>query len=111
MKTLILLISFSYLCGLIAEDPRPSISKHPLIEPNEYTFTFRILKNGLIEHEEVEFTQEQFSAIAKSLFRARPTARIAFMAADGVSFSVDEAPLTTIKEIGFKDWYAFGASF
>lgn len=111
MKALILLISFASLCDLIADDIRPSISKQPQIEPNEYTFTFRILATGRIEHDGVEFSNEQFVALAKTLFRARPTARISFTAAEGVRFSLDDPVLRTVKEIGFTDYIAFANSF
>jgi hypothetical protein len=112
MKTWPLMLPFALLFTLNAEDLKPPVEKRLRgVQINEVTFSFRILKDGKIKHEGVVFSLEQFSTLAKSIYRSRPSARMSFMADEGVSFSIEDPPLKTVKEIGFEDWVAFGASF
>ena len=112
MKAILIVAMLSSLAISSADDLKPSIDKRlRTVDINEYTFSFRILRSGMIVHEEVEFTQEQFAALAKAIYRARPSARMSFVADKGVSFSIHEPPMKTAVEIGFEDVIGFGASF
>ena len=109
MKKLAVIITTLIILSVGAEEVKPPIPRR-ISEfggsINEYTFTFEILKNGMIRHHDVEFTHKQFGALARSLFHARPSARMVFSAEDGGSYSMDEPPISTVKEIGFTDWVA-----
>jgi hypothetical protein len=112
MKALLLSVVLLIVSILSADDLKPSFDKRlRTVEANEYTFSFHILKSGMIKHEDVEFTHEQFAALARSIFRARPSARMSFLADKGVSFSIHEPPMKTAADIGFEDIIGFGASF
>ena len=91
MKTLIISLLASASILSFGDDLPPSIDRHaPRIDPNPYTFGFVLAENRIFIHNKVRFTEEQFLALAKSIYKARPSARISVVAQDGISFPIDD---------------------
>lgn len=82
-----------------------------MINPNPYIFSFVLIENRTFLHNDVQFDEKQFLALAQSIYEARPSARIAVTAKEGVSFSIDDPAIKACKEIGFKDVIALFTSF
>ena len=112
MKPILIVLFIGIFTSCFADDHVPSIDRHaPLIDPNPYTFSFVLTENRIFIHNGEQFDEKQFLAIAKTIYRARPSARISMTAKEGITFAIDDPVIKLCKEIGFQDVIALCTSF